>query len=213
MHAMRRLSQHRLHTRRFSHVPRPPVASPTSVQRRCTCMRREAGSVNTGAGVAVGGAPGGCAAKLVKVDLEPVVDLLVDGVVLVADLLTREAFLEGLGLGGRAVLVGTAHEDRVVPPRTAVARVDIGGEHAADDVAEVGNVVDVRQRGRDEHVSASRLRQPRGSRRRCGDGSLGHGSDLVPVRDLERLKCGGALGEVLDSLHRNVRDDQRRVIG
>lgn len=40
-----------------------------------------------------GGAPGGGAAKLVKLNVKPVVDLLVDGVVLVADLLARHPLL------------------------------------------------------------------------------------------------------------------------
>lgn len=38
--------------------------------------------------------------------------------------------LEGLGLGGSAVLVGTANVGHVVAPQAAVARIDIAGENA-----------------------------------------------------------------------------------
>lgn len=39
--------------------------------------------------------------------------------------------LEGLGLGGSAVLVGAADVRDVVAPQAAVARIDIAREHAA----------------------------------------------------------------------------------
>lgn len=49
---------------------------------------------------------------------------------LVTDLLGRALLLQGLGLGGRPVLVGAAYVDRVVPPQPAVPREHVGAEHA-----------------------------------------------------------------------------------
>lgn len=138
-------------------------------------------------------APRRRAAKLVKVDLEPLVDLLVDGMVLVADLLAGGALLERLGLGRRAVLVGAADEDGVVAAGTAVPRVHVRREHAADDVSEVGHIVDVGQRGGDEDVAGAGLRQPRRRSRHGSRRALGGGRDLGPVGELECLECGGAL--------------------
>ena len=50
-----------------------------------------------------------------------------------------------LGLCGGTVLISTAHKDAVVAPGPAVAAVAVRAEHAADDVAEVGHVVHIRQ--------------------------------------------------------------------
>jgi hypothetical protein len=55
-----------------------------------------------------------CSAKLVEADVEPLVDLAVQRVVLVADLAGGESLLHGLGLGRRAVLVRAAHVQHVV---------------------------------------------------------------------------------------------------
>jgi hypothetical protein len=53
----------------------------------------------------------GRAAELVEADPEPLVDALVDGVVLVADLARLQLLLQRLGLRGRPVLVRAAHVD------------------------------------------------------------------------------------------------------
>ena len=49
---------------------------------------------------------------------------------LVTDLLGRALLLQGLGLGGRPVLVGAAYVDGGVPPQPAVPREHVGAEHA-----------------------------------------------------------------------------------
>ncbi len=54
-----------------------------------------------------------CAAKVVKINVEPVVHALVLFVILGADLLACQALLERLGLCGRAVLVRAAQVQRV----------------------------------------------------------------------------------------------------
>ena len=48
-------------------------------------------------------------AEVVEVDVEPLVDLGVQRVVLVADLLRRQSLFQRLRLGRRAVLVSAAH--------------------------------------------------------------------------------------------------------
>lgn len=71
-----------------------------------------------------GGSP-----EKVKVDLEPLVDAGVNGVVLVADLLRGQTLLSGLVLRGRSVLVGAAHEQQVP---AAQAAVSLRGEGTRD---------------------------------------------------------------------------------
>ena len=52
---------------------------------------------------------GGCAAEVVEVAVEPLIDALVDREVVVADLLRGLTLLKGLGVSGRTVFVGAAH--------------------------------------------------------------------------------------------------------
>lgn len=96
---------------------------------------------------------------------------------LVADLARGAALLHGLGLGGRAVLVGAADEEDVVASEAAVARVGVGAEHAADKVAQVRHVVHVRQSARHQHVPPPRHRK-NGLLLRC------HGPSSVRPRAL-----------------------------
>lgn len=63
---------------------------------------------------------------MVKLDLEPVIDILVQLVVLVAQLLRRHTLLDGLGLGGSAVFICSANVKGRVASRLAVARKDVG---------------------------------------------------------------------------------------
>jgi hypothetical protein len=93
--------------------------------------------------------------EVVKVTVEPVVDLSVDLVVLVTDLLRGKAFFLGFGLGGGPVLVGSAHVDRVVASQPAEPTVDISGENTSDKVSEMRHIVDVRKGGGDEDVPLS----------------------------------------------------------
>lgn len=97
--------------------------------------------------------------KLVKLYVKPLVNLIMDIMILVADLLGRALLLHGLGLGGRPVLVGAAYVDHVVPTQPAVPREHVGAENAADDVPQVRDIVDVGQRAGDEYVAAAGDRQ------------------------------------------------------
>lgn len=82
-------------------------------------------------------------AKVVEANLEPIVNLLVLDVELVAELLGGLARLESLGLSSSAVLVCTADVQRRPVAKLAEARVDVGTEDTADDVSKMRNVVDV----------------------------------------------------------------------
>ena len=79
----------------------------------------------------------------------PLVHLRVQGKVLVAQLLGSDLFLNGLGLGGGAVLVGSANVQRVVAAGTREAGKHIGRKHATDNVAKMS--VMCGQSGRDGH--------------------------------------------------------------
>jgi hypothetical protein len=116
------------------------------------------------------------AAKVVKVDVEPLVRVGMLDVKLVTELLGRLAGLEGLGLGGGSVCEGgytvRKHSFLFLPlslgPRfrgrtltlvcaadvegwsvsqLAVATEDIGRKDGADDVAQMGDIVLERDRG------------------------------------------------------------------
>jgi hypothetical protein len=69
--------------------------------------------------------------------------------------LAGQPLFQSLGLGGRPVLIGPAHVHGVVPARAREPRVTIRGQHAADDVAQVGHVVDVGQGRGDEEVPSA----------------------------------------------------------
>lgn len=96
---------------------------------------------------------GGGAAECVEVAVEPLVDLLVDFEVLVANLARGLALLLGLSLSRCAILVSAADVNRVMPGESGVARKHITGENATDNVAEVRHIVNVRQGTSDQNVT------------------------------------------------------------
>lgn len=70
----------------------------------------------------------GGAAKVVKGDFEPLVDLGMDSVVLITDLLRCQPLLHGLCLCGSAVLISTAQVQRVPVAQTTVPGQDTRSE-------------------------------------------------------------------------------------
>ena len=76
-----------------------------------------------------------CTAEKLRVTLEPLIDFLMDLVILVTDLLWSHALLAGLDLRGSPILVGTAHEHRVIATQPTEAGKDICRQNASDDVA------------------------------------------------------------------------------
>lgn len=106
-----------------------------------------------------------CPPKLVKFYVKPLINFIVDSMVLVADLLGRALLFHGLRLGGGAILVSPAYVNSVVTPEPAVSREHVGAEHTADDVPEVGDVIDIRKCAGDQYVAAAGNRQLRQRRR------------------------------------------------
>lgn len=139
------------------------------------------GSSASGAHLAGRGSPGllgrGGAAEVVEGDAEPGVDVGVEGVVAIAEHLGAQPLLQRPRLRGRAVLVRATHEQGVPAPQPAVPEharhtwpgkttpsrpqrgppaaspgEGVGAEHAADDVAQVRDVVHVGKGAGDQHV-------------------------------------------------------------
>ena len=87
---------------------------------------------------------GGAAPEVLPRKPEPLAEIPLDGVLAAAVLGDVEARLERGELGRGAVLVGGADEEDVLAPQAQVAGVHVGGQHRADEVAQVLDPVDVR---------------------------------------------------------------------
>jgi hypothetical protein len=98
-------------------------------------------------------------AEVVEPDVEPLVHLRVDLVVEVADFLRSFLLLHRLYFRGRTVLVRPADVEHVGALEFLKAGEDVGGEDAANDVAEVGHIVDIGEGGCDEDVVLVLARQ------------------------------------------------------
>ena len=92
-------------------------------------------------------------------DVEPVVHRAVDRVELIADFPRGHVVGLRARLGRRPVLVGSADVQRVQPALAAVPREDVRAEHAANQIAQVRNIVHVGQCRRDQNVLLSRYRK------------------------------------------------------
>lgn len=64
---------------------------------------------------------GSSTSKMIEIHIKPFITHLVNGMILVADGLAAESFLESLGLGGCSVFIGTANEHGVVALQTTVS--------------------------------------------------------------------------------------------
>lgn len=97
--------------------------------------------------------------KVVKTDIEPLVNISVNDAELAAQLLRGDLLLERLGFGGSTVLVGTTDEKSVVITSLSITGVGIGGKDGTDNVSEMGNIVDVRKSGGNENIPLTRDRE------------------------------------------------------
>lgn len=86
---------------------------------------------------------GSSAAEVIKVAIEPVIDALVDLMVMVADLLWCLPLFKGLSFRSSAIFVSTTDVKSIVAHETTVPSKDVCAEHATDDVAEMRDVVNV----------------------------------------------------------------------
>ena len=82
----------------------------------------------------------------VEVDAEAGEGVLHHLVVLVHDVLRRDALGARLDGDGHAVFVGAAHEDDVLAPQPEVADIDVAGDVGAGQVADMDGTVRVRKR-------------------------------------------------------------------
>merc|ERR1719174_3230079 len=90
-----------------------------------------------------------------------------DGMVLVADLSWRHAFLQSLGLSSSAILISATYEERLVPTGTAIACVDVSRKHTTDDVTKMWLIVDVGKCCCYQNISTPHLWQHFAASRRC----------------------------------------------
>lgn len=81
--------------------------------------------------------------EVIEITVEPIIDLLVKSVVFITDLLRGHARLLGLSLSGSAVLISTTDVNAVVACKTRISCIDISRQDTTNNVAQVGNVVDV----------------------------------------------------------------------
>ena len=86
----------------------------------------------------------GSSTKNVEVAVEPLINLLVDLVVVITDLLRCLTFLACFCLCSSAILVGAANIDRVVSSEAAKSCVDVRGKNAPNNIAKMRHVVHVR---------------------------------------------------------------------
>jgi hypothetical protein len=86
----------------------------------------------------------GGSAELVEGDAEPVVNIAMNLVVMIAEFARSHALFEGFGFGRGPVFVGGADVERLVAAQAAEARENIGRKHL-DQVSEVRNIVHIRQ--------------------------------------------------------------------
>jgi len=92
--------------------------------------------------------------KVIKFDVEPFVDVVMDLKIVVADFLGRLPLLEGLDFRGRPVFVRAADVQHIVAVEPLVPCKHIGRKHTPDKIAEVWYVVDIGQCTRNQDVLA-----------------------------------------------------------
>ena len=95
----------------------------------------------------------GSASEFVEVAIKPVVNLLVNNMIVVADFLRSLFFFKSLHLSGCSVLIGTANVQCVVAHKAAVASEDVCTQHTSNDVAKMRNIIHIGQGTRDQNVS------------------------------------------------------------
>lgn len=86
-----------------------------------------------------------CPAEIIEPNVEPLVHLFMDSVVMITDLLRSLLLLQGFNFSRSAVLVSSADVQNIASLQTFESCVDVGREHASDDVAQVRHIVDVGQ--------------------------------------------------------------------
>ena len=90
---------------------------------------------------------------MIERQAEAPIDVGLDGMLRIAVVPHVRAGLDRAELGRRAVLVGAADEQHLVPDLAAETRMHIGGQKRAGEIAEVLDPVDVGQRAGDQNLA------------------------------------------------------------
>ena len=98
-----------------------------------------------------------CSSKIIEVTVEPLVDLLVNGMVVITNLSWCLVVSTSLCLSGCTVLVSAAHVDTVVANQTGKSSIDISRENTTNDVSKMRDIVDVRQSTGDQNITSALL--------------------------------------------------------
>ena len=133
--------------------------------------------------------------EMIKPDFEPLVRLGVQPMKLVAQLPRGHTLLERLRLRCRSVFVRSANVKRRDIARPRVSGVDVGGEGTADDIAEMGDIVDIGKRRGDEDVPLAPDREDGvgAGRRGLLHEQVRRGPDLLGVCHGCGVRGGGGL--------------------
>ncbi len=102
---------------------------------------------------------GGSASEFIEITVEPVIYLFVNDMIMITYLFRSLFFLESFHLSGSAVLVSTAHVERVVAHEAAIASENVCTQHTPYDVAQVGDIVHVGEGTRDQYIPLVWLRE------------------------------------------------------
>ena len=80
---------------------------------------------------------------MIEITVKPFIDLLMDGVIVIADFFWGLSLFEGFGLSCSTVLVSTTDIQSVMANLSAIPSEDISTQHAANDVTKMRHVVNV----------------------------------------------------------------------
>lgn len=100
-----------------------------------------------------------CAAKAIKVTIEPLVDLFMDCVVVVTNFFAALAFLHGFSLSGSSVLICATNIYCVVPSKACVSCKHVRWQNAPNNVSQMGYVIYVWQCTSNQNITLTSLRQ------------------------------------------------------
>jgi hypothetical protein len=85
-------------------------------------------------------------AKFIETDIEPAVNIRVDGVITVAEFLGAYPLLGGPVFCGSTIFISTAYIEGVIPPESTEPGKGVGGQDL-DKITEVGHIINIGERG------------------------------------------------------------------
>src|SRR6056297_354223 len=85
-----------------------------------------------------------CAAEMIKINMKPLVDIVVHHKIAVAQLFGAYTLFKSLGLRSGPILIGTADVEGLIPVAAAIPRKDICRQHL-DKVPQMWNIINIRK--------------------------------------------------------------------